>query len=86
MMSAMGRSGLPSRGRRSLPKRSIWSISVIFVTTENVELDEKGVYAVLLGSNTASGLPEELFFTGDARWLGIQPEREPELTPSRAAG
>jgi trimeric autotransporter adhesin len=53
--------------------------SPLWMETQNVEVDEKGVYAVLLGANTATGLPQELFLTGDARWLGIQPEREPEL-------
>jgi hypothetical protein len=47
--------------------------------TQNVEPDAKGVYTVLLGANTASGLPEEIFRSGEARWLGIQSEREPEL-------
>ena len=46
---------------------------------QNVELDARGVYTVLLGSNIASGLPEEMFRSGEARWLGIQPEREAEL-------
>jgi hypothetical protein len=50
----------------------------LWMETQNVELDEKGVYDVLLGANTASGLPEEMFRSGEARWLGIQPEREPE--------
>jgi hypothetical protein len=53
--------------------------SPLLMETQNVELDAKGVYAVLLGANTATGLPEELFLTGQARWLGIQPEREAEL-------
>jgi hypothetical protein len=53
--------------------------SPLWMETQNVELDAKGVYAVLLGANTAAGLPEEMFRGGEARWLGIQPEREPEL-------
>jgi hypothetical protein len=52
--------------------------SALWMETQNVELDAKGVYAVLLGANTAAGLPEEMFRSGEARWLGIQPEREPE--------
>ena len=51
----------------------------LWMETQNVELDAKGVYAVLLGANTAAGLPEEMFRSGEARWLGIQPEHEPEL-------
>ena len=53
--------------------------SPLWMETQNVELDGKGAYTVLLGANTATGLPEELFRPGKARWLGIQPEREPEL-------
>jgi hypothetical protein len=53
--------------------------SPLWMETQNVELDARGVYTVLLGANTATGLPEELFRSGEARWLGIQPEREPEL-------
>jgi hypothetical protein len=32
----------------------------LWMETQNVELDAKGVYAVLLGANTAAGLPEEM--------------------------
>jgi trimeric autotransporter adhesin len=53
--------------------------SPLWMETQNVEVDAKGVYAVLLGANTAAGLPEEMFRSGEARWLGIQPEHEPEL-------
>lgn len=52
--------------------------SPLWMETQNVEPDAKGVYTVLLGANNATGLPEELFFTGEARWLGIQTEREAE--------
>ena len=41
-------------------------------------LDQNGYYTVLLGSETASGVPMELFASGEARWLGIQIERQPE--------
>ena len=40
--------------------------------------DENGYYSVLLGSETATGVPMELFASGEARWLGIQVERQPE--------
>jgi hypothetical protein len=55
--------------------------SPLWMETQNVELDRRGVYTVLLGANTAAGLPEEMFRSGEARWLGIQPERESELPP-----
>ena len=38
--------------------------SPLWIETQNVELDAKGVYAVFLGANTATGLPEVLFLTG----------------------
>jgi len=53
--------------------------SPLWMETQNVELDAKGVYVVLLGANTSAGLPQEMFRSGEARWLGIQPEHEPEL-------
>jgi hypothetical protein len=46
--------------------------------TRNVTLDTQGRYTVLLGSTKPDGLPSELFASGEARWLGVQPEREPE--------
>ena len=50
----------------------------LWLETQNVELDGKGHYAVLLGASKADGLPSDLFISGDARWLGVQPERQPE--------
>jgi hypothetical protein len=46
--------------------------------TQNVSLDESGRYTVLLGSTNTEGLPKELFTSGEARWLGVQPEGQPE--------
>src|SRR5262249_50013017 len=40
--------------------------------TQNVQVDEQGRYAVLLGSGDPNGLPLDLFRSGDSRWLGIQ--------------
>jgi len=39
---------------------------------QNVTLDSSGHYTVLLGANTAEGLPLDLFTSGEARWLGVQ--------------
>jgi len=50
----------------------------LWMETQNVELDAKGNYTVLLGANSAANLPEEFFRNGEARWLGAQPERESE--------
>jgi hypothetical protein len=53
--------------------------AALWMETQNVELDAKGNYTALLGSNSANGVPPEFFNSGEARWLGVQPEREPEL-------
>src|SRR5271169_1612627 len=50
----------------------------LWMETQNVSLDSNGHYTVLLGSSKPDGLPTELFASGEARWLGVQPEREPE--------
>jgi hypothetical protein len=50
----------------------------LWLETQNVHPDENGYYSVLLGSETATGVPMELFASGEARWLGIQVERQPE--------
>jgi hypothetical protein len=41
---------------------------------QNVPLDEQGYYTVLLGAMQPNGLPLDLFTTGKARWLGVQPQ------------
>ncbi len=50
----------------------------LWLETQNVRPDENGYYTVLLGAETSTGMPIELFATGEARWLGIQVERQPE--------
>jgi trimeric autotransporter adhesin len=50
----------------------------LWLETQSVRPDETGYYTVLLGAETSSGVPIELFATGEARWLGIQIERQPE--------
>jgi hypothetical protein len=45
---------------------------------QNVTVDETGHYSVLLGAARAEGLPDGLFATNEARWLGIRVENEPE--------
>ena len=39
--------------------------------TQQVSLDAAGKYSVVLGSNTAAGLPDSAFANGQARWIGV---------------
>jgi hypothetical protein len=50
----------------------------LWMETQNVEPDANGDYIVLLGSNSAKGVPVELFASAEARWLGVQPEGQIE--------
>ncbi len=43
-----------------------------------VQSDEQGRYTVLLGATEKVGMPLEVFGTGKAQWLGIQPEGQEE--------
>ncbi len=45
---------------------------------QNVQLDASGRYSVLLGTTSESGLPIEMFSAGDARWLGVRADGQPE--------
>ena len=42
--------------------------------TQNLQLDGQGRYTVLLGATQPEGLPLDLFTTGRAQWLGVQPQ------------
>jgi hypothetical protein len=53
--------------------------SPLWIETQNVEADATGRYSVVLGFTTSQGLPAELFASGEARWLGIQPQGRSEL-------
>lgn len=50
----------------------------LWMETQNVSLDAKGHYTVLLGSSKSDGLPMDVFASGEARWLGVQVESESE--------
>lgn len=50
----------------------------VWTELHNVVLDRDGHYAVLLGSQHVDGVPQELFTTSEARWLGLQVEAEAE--------
>jgi hypothetical protein len=50
----------------------------LWLETQNVIPDAHGNYTVLLGANSANGVPAELFTSGEARWLAVQVERQAE--------
>jgi len=50
----------------------------LWMETQNVQADRSGAYTVELGASKSSGLPHDLFISGEARWLGVQPEGQPE--------
>ena len=50
----------------------------LWVETQSVQLDSSGRYSVMLGVTKADGLPADLFTSGEARWLGVQPEGQAE--------
>src|SRR5258708_1867459 len=50
----------------------------LWLETQSVSLDASGHYSVQLGATSLNGLPKELFTSGEARWLGVQAERQPE--------
>ena len=52
--------------------------AALWLETQNVALDAQGRYTVLLGANSAEGMPVELFAANGARWLGVQPEGQAE--------
>src|SRR5215472_15586901 len=52
--------------------------AALWMETQNVDPDSNGNYTVLLGAASAKGIPEELFVSGDARWLGVQVEGRAE--------
>jgi hypothetical protein len=47
--------------------------SPLWVETQSVQPDDQGHYTLLLGATQPSGLPLDLFTSGTAQWLGIQP-------------
>lgn len=53
--------------------------AALWIETQNVLLDASGRYSVLLGATKAGGVPMELFTSGEAQWLGLQVEGEPEV-------
>ncbi len=52
--------------------------AALWMETQNVSAEASGDFTVSLGTDHASGVPLDLFTSGQARWLGIQPEGQPE--------
>ena len=50
----------------------------LWLETQNVTLDANGRYTIYLGANHTNGVPMDLFASGEARWLGVQPEGQAE--------
>ncbi len=50
----------------------------LWIETQNVNPDANGHYTVSLGANRPDGLPLDLFTSGEARWLGVQPAGQKE--------
>jgi hypothetical protein len=50
----------------------------LWMETQNVLLDKTGHYTVALGSTSSYGLPTDIFVAGEARWLGLQVQGQPE--------
>src|SRR5579872_2811516 len=50
----------------------------LWMETQNVQPDRTGHYSVTLGSTTSAGLPTDLFASGEARWLAVQPQGQAE--------
>jgi hypothetical protein len=48
--------------------------AALWTETQNLQLDAQGRYTVLLGAGSTAGLPIDLFASGNALWLGVQPE------------
>ena len=46
----------------------------LWAEAQKVQLDGQGRYSALLGSTQVDGLPLELFTSGKALWLGLQPQ------------
>ncbi|HVM91491.1 MAG TPA: tail fiber domain-containing protein [Terriglobales bacterium] len=46
--------------------------AALWMETQNVQPDKNGRYTVTLGSSKSTGLPVDVFVSGQARWLGVQ--------------
>ena len=58
----------------------------LWTENQNAQLDDQGRYLVLLGATHASGLPIDLFASGEPRWLGVQAQLPEEQEQPRVVG
>ena len=54
--------------------------SPLWLETQSVQADSRGHYSVQLGATLPNGVPNDLFVSGEARWLGIQIAGQPEAS------
>jgi len=57
--------------------------SPLWSESQSVQLDGQGRYIVLLGATQVDGLPLDLFISGKALWLGVQPQFPGAVEQSR---
>jgi hypothetical protein len=50
----------------------------LWMETQNIQTDTNGRYTAMLGATHNEGIPAEVFSSGQGRWLGVQPQGEPE--------
>ena len=50
----------------------------LWMETQNVQPDSTGHYSVMLGSTGSTGLPADVFASGEAHWLAVQPQGQAE--------
>jgi BMFP domain-containing protein YqiC len=50
----------------------------LWLETQNVAVDQNGRFTIYLGANHAKGIPADLFTSGEARWLAVQADGQPE--------
>ncbi len=50
----------------------------LWMETQTVHPDKSGRYSVMLGSTRSEGLPTDVFVSGEARWMGVQPQDQAE--------
>ena len=52
--------------------------AALWMETQNIQADAHGNYNVQLGTSKSEGLPQELFTSGEARWLGVRVNQQAE--------